>query len=181
MNGNRKLKVRDDSISESARFTLTTDVRDWQLGRDLLVYTDRNRDGIGYIARSTNSIDCKPYYDCFKGQGPSGCGAKKVSFDKIELERHSDTYADYRECDNELKELYTVDDAKNGFKFKFNRSLNSCQIKNKRKVNTVFWTKCFIVSLIRNCKYRKLYFIIVLNISRCKCFKPNQLRYWWNQ
>ncbi|XP_045505083.1 orexin/Hypocretin receptor type 1-like [Colias croceus] len=28
MNGNRRLKVRDDSISESARFTLTTDVRD---------------------------------------------------------------------------------------------------------------------------------------------------------
>ncbi|XP_052743188.1 orexin/Hypocretin receptor type 1 [Bicyclus anynana] len=28
MNGNRKLKVRDDSVSESARFTLTTDVRD---------------------------------------------------------------------------------------------------------------------------------------------------------
>lgn len=142
MNGNRKLKVRDDSISESARFTLTTDVRDWQLGRDL-VYSDRNRDGIGYIARSTNSIDCKPYYDCFKGQGPSGCGAKKVSFDKIEVERHSDTYADYRECDNELKELFTLDDAKNGFNFKFNRSLNSCQMKNKRKVKTVFWTKFF--------------------------------------
>ena len=28
MNGNRRLKVRDDSISESARFTLTTDIRD---------------------------------------------------------------------------------------------------------------------------------------------------------
>ncbi|XP_038218380.1 orexin receptor type 1-like [Zerene cesonia] len=28
MNGNRRLKVRDDSISESARFTLSTDIRD---------------------------------------------------------------------------------------------------------------------------------------------------------
>lgn len=135
MNGNRRLKVRDDSISESARFTLTTDIRDWPLGRDLLVYTDRHRDGIGYIARSTNSIDCKPYYDCFKSHGPS---TGKVCTDKIEVERHSDTYADYRECDKELRELFTLDETKNGFKFKFNRSLNSCQIKNKRKVNTVF-------------------------------------------
>lgn len=51
-------------------------------------------------------------------------------------ERHSDTYTDYRDSDE--KELFSMsDDGKNGFKFKFNRSLNSCQIKNKRKVNTV--------------------------------------------
>lgn len=135
MNGNRRNKSRDESISESARYTLATDIRDWHKGRDLLVYTDRNRD-IGYIARSTNSIDCKPYYDCFKGQGSSGRECGKVC-EEIEIERHSDTYADYRECDNELRELYTVDEMKNGFKFKFNRSLNS-QINNKRKINTVF-------------------------------------------
>ena len=120
MNGNRRPKIRDDSITESAtRFTLATDVcRDWQLGKDLLSDI-RNRDGIEtYIARSTNSIDCKPYYDCFKDG-------------KIE-ERHSDN-ADYRHVD-ETKDSYD-EDLKNGFKFKFNRSLNSCQIKNKRKVN----------------------------------------------
>lgn len=100
-----------------------------------MVYTDRHRDGIGYIARSTNSIDCKPYYDCFKGQGQN---VRNICQDKVEAERHSDTYADYRECDKEMREISSMDDTKNGFKFKFNRSLNSCQIKNKRKVNTVF-------------------------------------------
>lgn len=40
-------------------------------------------------------------------------------------ERHSDTY-DYRDGETEWKELFTVkDDKKNGFKFRFNRSLNS--------------------------------------------------------
>lgn len=52
--------------------------------------------------------------------------------------RHSDEYADYREG-NDPKELYSLDDSDlNGFKVKFNRSLNSCQIKNKRKVNTLY-------------------------------------------
>lgn len=53
-------------------------------------------------------------------------------------ERYSDTCTDYRENDKDSKELFSLnDETKNGFKFKFNRSLNSCQIKNKRKVNTV--------------------------------------------
>lgn len=141
LNGNRRPKVRDDSISESAtRFTLTSDAgRDWQLGKDFLVcYNDLRKDGIeSYIARSTNSIDCKPYYDCFKGAGPSGVCQYSKKCDKILDERHSDTYADYREEDS--KELFMLnEDGKNGFKFKFNRSLNSCQIKNKRKINTVY-------------------------------------------
>lgn len=96
----------------------------------------KRNDGIAnYIARSTNSIDCKPYYDCFKGEGPSGaiCELNHKNVD----ERYSDTYTDYRE--GEEKELFNMsEEEKNGFKFKFNRSLNSCQIKNKRKVNTVY-------------------------------------------
>lgn len=110
------------------------------MGKDLY-YTDiRNRpEGIvTYIAKSTNSIDCKPYYDCFKGAGSSH-GHCEFSDAHIVEERYSDTCTDYRENDTESKELFSLnDEAKNGFKFKFNRSLNSCQIKNKRKVNTVY-------------------------------------------
>lgn len=146
INGSKRPKIRDDSISESAtRFSLATDVgRDWQCKDNYYVCYKadvRHRDGIEtYIARSTNSIDCKPYYDCFKG-GPSGvCELGKHNLN-ISDERHSDTYADYRE--SEEKEMFSLnDEGKNGFKFKFNRSLNSCQIKNKRKVNSVYWW-CF--------------------------------------
>lgn len=122
MNGNRRPKVRDDSISESARFTLTTDVcKDWR-SKGLFV-CDIGNDGIErYIARSTNSIDCKPYYDCFLGPNS----------DKLE-ERHSDSY-DYRR--NVPQDSFGTDEK--SFKFKFNRSLNSCQIKNKRKINMVY-------------------------------------------
>lgn len=57
-----------------------------------------------------NSIDCKPYYDCFK---VDGCVD----------ERHSDT-ADYRGC---------ADD-NSGFKVRFNRSLNSQFDKDKVRI-----------------------------------------------
>jgi hypothetical protein len=108
------------------------------LGKNLYYNDIRRSDGIvTYIARSTNSIDCKPYYDCFKGAGSSGqC---EYNDKHVIDERYSDTCTDYRENDKDSKELFSLnDEAKNGFKFKFNRSLNSCQIKNKRKINTVY-------------------------------------------
>lgn len=113
INGNRRPKIRDDSISESAtRFTLTTDVcRDWQSGKNCPCH---RKNGLGYIVKSTNSIDCKPYYDCCKVD------------DCISDERYSDTATDYR-----------GEEDRNGFKVKFNRSLNS-QVRDKN-VDMVYW------------------------------------------
>lgn len=89
-----------------------------------------------YIAKSTNSIDCKPHYDCFKsfGEGTSYLEDKT----RIAEERHSDTYADYREGESCMREICITDDELQKLKFKFNRSLNSCQIKNKRRINTMY-------------------------------------------
>lgn len=91
-------------------------------------------DGIeSYIARSTNSMDCKPHYDCFKSHGKNDAR----DFDEKIDERHSDTY-DYRDGEVDSELCTESDDKKNGFKIKFNRSLNSCQIKNKKKARSAF-------------------------------------------
>lgn len=130
-----------------------TCINDKSRGDYFVVYKDdiRNRSDVidTYIARSTNSIDCKPYYDCFKSYKPDeGTSSfkeadKDVTIDLIDRkcvieDRHSDTYADYRPGGNEIREKFTSSDDNNLFKFKFNRSLNGCQIKNKRKVNTMY-------------------------------------------
>lgn len=145
--------MRDDSLSESAmRFTLTSDVgRDWQFSKDncFVAYKNDIRnltdDSETYIVRSTNSIDCKPYYDCFKnhelGEGCSGIigdferDIKVIDRKCIIEDHHSDTYADYRKVDND-NDIFRLSEESRRNKFRFNRSLNSCQIKNKRKINS---------------------------------------------